>query len=135
MKKFYLSALAAVVTVVFCGWMATAQNPVKDSSKTVQGNGTIVINTTTLCQKVDGFMGPTPLEIRIRKDTIIDVIALPNEETPRYFYDASKILKKWIGLTPKKGLELEVDAVSGATFSSNALIVNMRAGLKRALQD
>ncbi len=115
--------------------MAIAQNPVKDSSKTVQGNGTIVINTTTLCQKVDGFMGPTPLEIRIRKDTIIDVIALPNEETPRYFYDASKILKKWIGLTPKKGLELEVDAVTGATFSSVALIENMRAGLKRALED
>ena len=135
MKKIYLSALAAVVTVVFCGWMAIAQNPVKDSSKTVLGNGTVVINTTTLCQNVDGFMGPTPVEIRIRKDTIIDVIALPNEETPRYFYDASKILKKWIGLTPKKGLELKVDAVSGATFSSDALIENMRAGLKRALED
>ncbi|MBR5661911.1 MAG: FMN-binding protein [Bacteroidales bacterium] len=115
--------------------MATAQNPVKDPSKTVQGNGTVVINTTTLCRKVDGFMGPTPVEIRIRKDTIIDVIALPNDETPGYFYDASKILKKWIGLTPKKGLELDVDAVSGATFSSVALIENMRAGLKRALED
>ena len=135
MKKIYLSAITAVVTVVFCGWIATAQNPVKDSSKTVQGNGTVVINTTSLCQKVDGFMGPTPIEIRIRKDTIIDVIALPNDESPGYFYDASKILKRWIGLTPKQGLELEVDAVSGATFSSKALIENMRAGLKRAMED
>lgn len=135
MKKIYLSVIAAVVTVVFCGWMATAQNPVKDPSKIVQRNGTVVVNTTTLCPKVNGFMGPTPLEIRIRKDTIIDIITLPNEETPGYFYDASKLLKKWIGLTPEKGLELDVDAVSGATFSSNALIVNMRAGLKRALQD
>ena len=126
MKKLYLSMIAALVTVVFCGWMATAQSPVKDPSK---------INTKTLCPDVEGFMGPTPVEIRIRKDTIIDIITLPNEESPSYFYDATALLKKWIGLTPKKGLEIEVDAVSGATFSSKALIENMRAGLKRALED
>ncbi|MBR5175819.1 MAG: FMN-binding protein [Bacteroidales bacterium] len=135
MKKLYLSMIAALVTVVFCGWMATAQSPVKDPSKIVQANGTIVINTKTLCPDVEGFMGPTPVEIRIRKDTIIDIIALPNDESPSYFYDATAIFKKWIGLTPKKGLELKVDAVSGATFSSKALIENMRAGLKRALED
>ena len=135
MKKIYLSMMAAGLALLCCGWIPTDQNPVKDSSKVVQGNGTVVINTKTLCPKVEGFNGPTPLEIRIRKDTIIDVIALPNDETPGYFYDAAKILKKWIGLTPKKGLELEVDAVSGATFSSNAIIENMRAGLKRAIEE
>ncbi len=135
MKKIYLSSLAMVLGIALCGLVSMAQNPVKDSSKVVQGNGTVVINTKTLCPKVEGYMGPTPLEIRIRKDTIIDVIALPNDETPGYFYDASKLLKKWIGLTTKKGLELEVDAVSGATFSSNAIIENMRAGLRRAIEE
>jgi len=117
-----------------CGWLAVAQTPEKDTSKVVQGNGTILINTTTLCKNVEGYMGPTPIEIRIRKDTIIDVTPLANDETPGYFNDAATLLKKWIGLTPAKGLELEVDAVSGATYSSEALIENVRAGLKRAIE-
>ena len=131
-----VSLIAALLSLALCGgWIASAQNPEKDPSKTVQGNGTVVINTTTLCKDVDGFMGPTPIEIRIKKDTIINITPLANEETPGYFNDAVTILKKWIGLTPAKGLELEVDAVSGATFSSKALIENVRAGLQRAMRE
>ncbi len=131
MKKILFILFA--VTLLSCG-AASAQNPVKDPSRIVQGNGTVVINTTTLCGDIEGYMGPTPVEIRIRKDTIIDVITLPNTETPAYLREASKLLKKWIGLTPTQGLKLEVDAVSGATFTSEALIGNMRAGLKRAIE-
>ena len=128
--------IAALSSLALCGgWIASAQNPEKDPSKTIQGNGTVLINTTTLCKDVEGFMGPTPVEIRIRKDTIINITPLANEETPGYFNEAVTILKKWIGLTPAKGLELEVDAVSGATFSSNALIENVRAGLQRAMRE
>ncbi len=131
-----VSLIAALLSLALCGgWIASAQNPEKDPSKTIQGNGTVVINTTTLCKDVDGFMGPTPIEIRIKKDTIINITPLANEETPGYFNDAVTILKKWIGLTPAKGLELEVDAVSGATFSSKALIENVRAGLQRAMRE
>ena len=131
-----MSLIAALLSLALCGgWIASAQNPEKDPSKTIQGNGTVVINTTTLCKDVDGFMGPTPIEIRIKKDTIINITPLANEETPGYFNDAVTILKKWIGLTPAKGLELEVDAVSGATFSSKALIENVRAGLQRAMRE
>ena len=131
-----VSLIAALLSLALCGgWIASAQNPEKDPSKTIQGNGTVVINTTTLCKEVDGFMGPTPIEIRIKKDTIINITPLANEETPGYFNDAVTILKKWIGLTPAKGLELEVDAVSGATFSSKALIENVRAGLQRAMRE
>ena len=131
-----VSLIAALLALALCGgWIASAQNPEKDPSKTIQGNGTVVINTTTLCKDVEGFMGPTPIEIRIKKDTIISITPLANEETPGYFNDAVAILKKWIGLTPAKGLQLEVDAVSGATFSSNALIENVRAGLQRAMRE
>ena len=126
------AALAAVI-ILFCA-EAGAQKPVKDPSKTIQGNGTMVINTTTLCEDVEGYMGPTPIEIRIRNDTIADITTLANQETPRYFYEASKILKKWIGLTPRQGLELDVDAVTGATFTSDALIENVRAGLRKAIE-
>lgn len=131
-----VSLIAASLALALCGgWIASAQNPEKDPSKTIQGNGTVLINTTTLCKDVEGFMGPTPVEIRIRKDTIINITPLANEETPGYFNEAVTILKKWIGLTPAKGLELEVDAVSGATFSSKALIENVRAGLQRAMRE
>ena len=128
--------IAALSSLALCGgWIASAQNPEKDPSKTIQGNGTVLINTTTLCKDVEGFMGPTPIEIRIKKDTIINITPLANEETPGYFNEAVTILKKWIGLTPAKGLELEVDAVSGATFSSKALIENVRSGLQRAMRE
>lgn len=130
MKKI----LIILAMTVCLGAVAKAQTKEMDPSKTIQGNGTIVINTTTLCKGVEGFMGPTPVEIRIRKDTIADITPLANDETPGFFYEAAKLLKKWIGLTPAKGLELEVDAVSGATFSSNALIENVRAGLARAIR-
>lgn len=131
MKKTIIILSAAALLSL---GLADGQNPVKDSSKVVEANGTVVINTTTLCGDVEGYMGPTPVEIRIRKDTIIDVKALPNEETPAYLKEAVKVLKKWVGLTTTQGLELEVDAISGATFSSDSLIDNVRAGLKRAIK-
>lgn len=132
MKK---NLVAIMTAIALCCLLAVAQdNKGKDTSKRVLAGGLVSINTTTLCPDVEGFNGPTPLDIRIKNDTIRDIIALGNEESPEYFNEASKLLKKWIGLTPAKGLDLEVDAVSGATFSSEALIANVRAGLKRALE-
>lgn len=131
MKKT-IALFAFSVIFAFFGLNLSAQD--KDSCRKVLGNGTVVINTTSLCEDVDGFMGPTPVEIRIRKDTIIDITPLPNEETPAYFREATKLFRKWIGLTPSKALEVEVDAVSGATFSSDALIENVKAGLKKAVE-
>ncbi|MBQ6286833.1 MAG: FMN-binding protein [Bacteroidales bacterium] len=132
MKKFFW-IMAAVAVLLVGGNFISAQTKVKDPAKRILGGGTVSILTATLCEDVSGFNGPTPLDIRIKKDTIIDIIALTNEETPAYFTEASKLLKKWIGLTPKEGLEMEVDAVSGATFSSEALIANVRAGLEKAI--
>ena len=131
MKKT-IALFAFSVLFAFFGLNLSAQD--KDSCRKVLGNGTVVINTTSLCEDVDGFMGPTPVEIRIRKDTIIDITPLPNEETPASFRDATKLFRSWIGLTPSKALAVEVDAVSGATFSSDALIENVKAGLKKAVE-
>lgn len=129
-----LSTLAVAAILIFTFALAAAQTKPKDPAKRILGGGTVSILTATLCPDVEGYMGPTPLDIRIKNDTIVDIIALNNDETPAYFTAASKLLKKWIGLPPEKGLELEVDAVSGATFSSDALIANMRAGLKKAIE-
>ena len=131
MKKITAILIAAVLTTCFC---INSSAQAKDESKRVIGKNTVLINTTTLCEDVEGYMGPTPVQIKIQNDTIRDIIALGNNESPAYFREASKILKKWIGLTPAKGLEIEVDAVSGATFTSDALIENVRAGLKKAIE-
>lgn len=121
-------------SILFAGISLNLSAQDKAPCRKVLGNGTVVINTAGLCDDVDGYMGPTPVEIRIRKDTIIDITPLPNEETPAYFREASKLFRKWIGLTPAKALEVEVDAVSGATFSSDALIENVKAGLRKAVE-
>ena len=123
--------MAAVLATCFC---INSSAQAKDESKRVIGKNLVLINTTTLCEDVEGYMGPTPVQIKIQNDTIRDIIALPNNESPAYFREAVKVLKKWIGLTPAKGLEIEVDAVSGATFTSDALIENVRAGLKKAIE-
>ena len=131
MKRIFLIALAFSLGLLFCSEVNAQE---KDNTRRVFANGTISVNTTNLCKDVDGFMGPTPIDIRIKNDTIIDIIPLSNDESPAYFRVASEILKKWIGLPARKGLELEVDAVSGATFSSEALIENVRAGIRKAIE-
>ena len=133
MKSKIVTIAVAAALIMGC-ILLTSHTQVKDPAKRILGGGTISILTETLCPDVDGYLGPTPLDIRIKNDTIVDIIALNNEETPVYFAKASSLLKKWIGCTPSEGLELEVDAVSGATFSSEALIANVKAGLEKALE-
>ena len=131
MKRIFLIALAFSLGLLFCTEVSAQK---KDDTRRVFANGTISVNTTNLCKDVDGYMGPTPIDIRIKNDTIIDIIPLSNYESPAYFRVACEILKKWIGLSTKEGLELEVDAFSGATFSTEALIENVRAGISKAVE-
>ena len=132
--KSKIVTIAALAALLMGCILLTSHTQVKDQAKRVLGGGTISILTETLCPDVEGYIGPTPLDIRIKNDTIVDIIALDNEETPAYFAKASSLLKKWIGYTPAEGLKLEVDAVSGATFSSEALSANVKAGLEKALE-
>lgn len=55
--------------------------------------------------------------------------ALPNKEDAKYFDRAQKVLKQYEGLPVNKALKLKVDAVTGATYSSESLIGNVKAGL------
>lgn len=94
--------------------------------------GVYTINTTTLSTTVSGFMGPTPLLITIEKDKILKVKALENSETPEIFVRVTaegSLLDSWNGMQVDKALATQVDAVTGATLSSNAIIENMRLGL------
>lgn len=91
---------------------------------------TTVVNTSTLTQKIRGYKSPTPVKIYIEKNRIVKVEALKNQETPKYFAKAKAVLNNFTGKTVTKAEKMNVDAVSGATISSNALVKNVRAGLK-----
>ncbi len=92
-----------------------------------------VIYTGELANKVYGYGGKTPLNIHIENGVITEIEALENHESPQYFSRATgKIFPKFVGKTVDEALSMQVDAVTGATYSSEALIENIRAGLTEA---
>ena len=107
MKIFSCCAVLAVA-LMMQSWMAGDQTMTKE-------NGTTVINTTTLGKDVQGYLGTTPLKIYIEKNKVVKIEALKNQETPKYFSKVKKaLLEKWNG---------------GATYSSEAVIENVKLGL------
>lgn len=101
----------------------------------VQPDGSFVVNTKPLAKDVQGYGGPVPLRIHVSKDGVVAAIeAEPNAETPDFFNSAKSLLIRWQGKTIDKAMAEtdNVDAVSGATFSSKAIIVNMQRGLTYA---
>lgn len=100
-----------------------------DKAITTQ-DGMTVINTTTLAEDVEGYAGPTPLMIYVKKDKIEKIEPLKNLETPKYWALIKRdLLSKWNGLTVKKAMEQKVDVITGATYSSEAVIENVKRGL------
>ena len=93
---------------------------------------TLCVNTTDLAKDVIGFNGTTPLLIKLVDGRIVAIEALPNAETPGYFrrVKSSPLFTAPIGKTPAEVLGMQLDAVSGATFSSKAVIENLHRGLK-----
>lgn len=94
-------------------------------------DGVYIVNTTKLGADVQGYNGPTPLNIYIKDNKIQKVEALPNEETPGFFQRVqNELLGKWNGMDVKKAATAEIDAVTGATYSSNAVKENVKIGVK-----
>jgi len=89
--------------------------------------GTILFSSP-YSDEVKGFNGPTPLLIALDAEgRIKNVVLLENKETPQYAQHVTNggLFASWDGLTVDEALNTEVDAVSGATFTSN--------GVKRSL--
>lgn len=94
-------------------------------------NDMFVVNTTTIGKNIEGYNGPTPLKIYIKKNKVVKIEALKNAETPKYYAKVKKaLLEKWNGLKVKEASQLKVDAVTGATYSSEAVVKNVRLGLE-----
>jgi Na+-translocating ferredoxin:NAD+ oxidoreductase RnfG subunit len=76
-----------------------------------------------------GYGGNVPLLIGVDDNlTITKIVLLPNNETG-YYIEAiygDKFIGKWKGVNLKDAIQLDVDVISGATHTSNAVIAGVR---------
>ena len=93
-------------------------------------DGSVTINTRTL-KAVEGYFGPTLIIIHLDShEKVSGIEFLPNDETPSYWQMAvEKLSHAWDGVPADEVSTLKVDAVTGATFSSQAIIDNVQKGL------
>jgi len=122
-KTTSLIALALGLTLM-------SLTPAADSKTITTEDGLTVVNTQVIGKNIEGYQGPTPVKLYIKKDKVVRVEALPNHETPKYFARAKAVLKKFEGKSLKKVSSMKVDAVTGATYSSEALVRNVKKGVK-----
>jgi electron transport complex protein RnfG len=121
MKKYTFLLLAA---------MALMSAGKQDGAITKE-DGVTVVNTTTIAKDVEGYNGPVPLKIYIKKNKIEKVEVLKNQETPKYLVKVKNaLLNAWDGLTVKEAKAKKVDGVTGATFTSEAIKENVQKGLE-----
>ena len=125
-KLLLLSVVSVVLAGSFLGSVTSCRG------KRSQAPDTLKINTTDISADVMGFNGPTPVEISVCNGVITGIKALPNQETPRFLQKVldSGLLDRLDGKTLDEAREMELDAVTGATFTSRAMIENIRRGLE-----
>ncbi len=123
-KKTIIKSSVAALAIVFLASAMPADSVISKEGSTT------VVNTTTLTKGVRGYKGTTPVKIYISKNRIVKVEALKNQETPKYLVMAKAVLNEFTGKTVSKAEKMNVDAVTGATFTSNALVKNVQTGLK-----
>ncbi|MDA3865925.1 MAG: 4Fe-4S binding protein [Salinivirgaceae bacterium] len=76
-----------------------------------------------------GYGGRVPLLIGVDDSlTIAKIVLLPNHETGDYIEAiyGNKFIGKWQGVSLEDAMQLQVDIVSGATLTSNAVIAGVR---------
>lgn len=126
MKKILLGGLALIALA------ATLQSALpKGDNIITKEDGMTVVNTTELGKDVVGYVATTPLKIYIQKNKVVKIEALKNQETPKYFVKVKKqLLDKWNDKKVSEAAKMKVDGVTGATFSSDAVIKNVQLGLE-----
>lgn len=90
-----------------------------------------ILYTADYCQDITGFNGTIPMEIYMVDGKISYISILQNHETPSFMRKVTNggLVEKFYGLTPSEAINLEIDAVSGATYSSKAIIESVKTRL------
>jgi uncharacterized protein with FMN-binding domain len=115
----------ALIAGMFC-----FQSFIVGDNTMTKENDTYVINTTTIGKDIEGYNGPTPLKVYIKKNKVERIEFLKSMESPKYYAQVKKaLLEKWNGQKVSDARTLHVDAVTGATYSSEAVIQNVQLAL------
>lgn len=123
MKKYNIVFTLLISVLFFSSFMAG------DSTMTKE-NGVYIINTTELGKDIEGYNGPTPMKVYISKNKVEKIEFLKSMESPKYYAKVKKTLQdKWNGLKVKDAKTQKVDIVTGATFSSEAVIKNVQLAI------
>lgn len=97
----------------------------------IKENGMYVINTTSLGKKVRGYVADTPLKIYIQKDRVVRIEAMKNQESPKHNAKVKNImLAKYEGMKIKDVKKQQIDGVTGATFTSDAMRKTVLLGIE-----
>ena len=97
-----------------------------NNQNTLIGN---LISSSPYTNKIVGYSGNVPLIIGISlTDSVKGVQLLKNYESPEYLNHIykNKLLNSWNNQSTLGAIELEIDAVSGATETSEAIIKSVR---------
>lgn len=98
-----------------------------------ESDGTTSIYTYPLAKNVIGFGGAIPLKISLLDNTVTGIAILDNDETPSFINEVEQqLLPSYINRSIDEILSMNIDAVSGATYSSEAVIESIRRGLTYA---
>ena len=126
MKKIHTLSAAALIIAAL-----TMQSFSAGDDTMTKEDGMFVVNTTTIGKDVEGYAGPTPLKVYIKNNKVEKIEFLKSPETPKYYVMVKKaLLEKWNGLKVKDASKQQVDVVTGATFSSEAVIKNVQLALE-----
>ena len=91
-----------------------------------------IVDSTGLAPGVLGYGGPVPVRVVVsREGRVRRVDPLPNDETPMFFETLAEagLWHAWDGLPAAVASTARVEAVTSATYSSEAAIANVRAAL------
>ncbi|MDD4150586.1 MAG: nitroreductase family protein [Bacteroidales bacterium] len=86
-----------------------------------------VLLTMPYCKDIKGYGGCVPLAIVFNPDEKIrELVLLESSETKRWIEELNdkKFFESWDGLSAKEAIKTKIDAVSGATYTSKAVIAS-----------
>lgn len=127
MNKGTIGMLMAVAALLTVALLISAMPA--DGILTTRGDTTIV-DTRLPGKGIEGYNGATTVRIYICKNKVVKIETQPSQETPKYMRMARQLLTRYEGMTVTKAAKAEIDGVTGATYTSEALKKNVKAGLE-----
>lgn len=117
--------LAAVTDAIKKG-----ENSSKDSNKNKTNENPVTYKDGTYTGSADGFSGKIKVKVRIKNGKIKKITILSYSDTEEYMNKAKALTKRIVSAQ-----NTNLDAVSGATYSSNGILKAVENALKKAVEE